>query len=67
MDTLPPGIAYALGALLFFGLGDLIYKRGAGAGAEPHQFLMVQSWVFTPSVALYAIATHALHDSPGLL
>ena len=62
-----PGIEYALGALLFFGLGDLIYKRGAAAGAEAHQFLMVQSWVFTPSVLLYAVLTGSLHFVPGVL
>ena len=45
-----PAIACALGALLCFGLGDLIYKQGAAAGAQPHQFLMLQSWVFTPIV-----------------
>ena len=43
-----PGIAYALGAMLLFGLGDLVYKRGAAAGAQPHHFLMVQSWAFLP-------------------
>jgi drug/metabolite transporter (DMT)-like permease len=62
-----PGIEYALGALLFFGLGDLVYKRGAAAGAQPHQFLMVQSWVFTPSVLLYAVLTNSLHFVPGVL
>ncbi|MGB7542250.1 MAG: EamA family transporter [Burkholderiales bacterium] len=55
-----PGIEYALGAMLFFGIGDLIYKRGAAAGAQPHHFLMVQSWVFTPTVALYGLFTGAL-------
>jgi len=55
-----PGIAYALGAMLCFGIGDLIYKRGAAAGAEPHHFLMTQSWVFTPTVMLYALLTGSL-------
>ena len=27
----------SLGALLFFGIADLVYKRGAAAGAQPHQ------------------------------
>ena len=26
-----PGIEYALGAMLLFGLGDLVYKRAAAA------------------------------------
>jgi len=38
-----------------------VYKRGAAAGAPPHQFLMVQSWVFAPSVLLYAMGTGSLH------
>jgi len=62
-----PGIGSALGAMLFFGLGDLIYKRGAAAGAQPHHFLMVQSWVFTPSVVLYAGLTGSLRFVAGSL
>src|SRR6266853_901500 len=62
-----PGIEYALGAMLFFGLGDLVYKRGAAAGAQPHHFLMVQSWVFTPTVALYGWATGSLEFSAAAI
>ena len=62
-----PGIEYALGAMLFFGLGDLVYKRGAAGGAQPHHFLMVQSWVFAPSVVLYAMWTDSLHFVAGSL
>src|SRR5260221_14168825 len=62
-----PGIGSALGAMLFLGLGDLIYKRGAGAGAPPHHFLMVQSWVFTPLVVLYAVLTGSLRFVAGSL
>src|SRR5712672_4833379 len=60
-----PGIEYALGAMVFFGLGDLVYKRGAAAGAQAHHFLMVQSWVFAPSVVLYAVWTGSLHFVAG--
>ena len=59
------GLGYAMGALLFFGMGDLIYKRGGAAGAQPHQLLMVQSWVFTPTVALYGLSTGTLTFVPG--
>ena len=62
-----PGIGYALGAMLFFGLGDLVYKRGAAAGAQAHHFLMVQSWVFAPSVVLYAAWTGSLNFVAGSL
>lgn len=58
-----PGLEYALGALLCFGIGDLIYKRGAAAGAQARHFLMVQSWVFAPSVLLYGLVTHSLRFS----
>ena len=62
-----PGIPYALGAMLFFGVGDLIYKRGAAAGALPHQFLMVQSWVFLPTVTTYGLLTGSLAFVKGAL
>ncbi|MGH8749186.1 MAG: EamA family transporter [Burkholderiales bacterium] len=58
---------YALGAMLLFGIGDLIYKRGAAAGALPHQFLMVQSWVFLPTVAAYGLLTGSLVFVRGTL
>src|SRR5215470_12076685 len=59
------GLAFALGAMLLFGLGDLVYKRGAAAGAPAHQFLMAQTWLFVPSVALYGALTGTLHFVPG--
>lgn len=61
------GIQCALGAMLLFGVGDLIYKRGAAAGALPHQFLMVQSWVFLPTVAAYGLVSGSLHFVAGTL
>jgi drug/metabolite transporter (DMT)-like permease len=61
------GIEYALGAMLFFGIGDFVYKRGAAAGAQPHHLLMVQSWVFMPTVALYGLLTHSLRFTIGTL
>jgi len=60
-----PGIEYALGAMLLFGIGDLVYKRGAAAGAQPHHFLMAQSWVFMPTVAVYGLFTGSLRFSPA--
>jgi len=65
--TMTPGIDYALGAMLFFGIGDLIYKRGAAAGALPHHLLMVQSWVFMPAVTLYGLFTGSLTFVAGTL
>jgi uncharacterized membrane protein len=51
---------YALGALLLYGMADFVYKRGAAAGAQPHHFLMVQTWFFTPCALLYGLASGTL-------
>ena len=61
-----PGIEYALAALVCFGLGDLIYKRGAAAGVQAHQFMMLQSWVFMATVAAYGWLSGTLAYVPGV-
>lgn len=58
---------YALGALLLYGMADFIYKRGAAAGAEPHHFLMVQTWFFTPCALLYGLASGRLAFNAAVL
>jgi len=62
-----PGIAYALGALFLYGLGDFVYKRGAAAGALPHQFLMVQTWFFNALALLYGMFSGTLAFNAGAL
>jgi drug/metabolite transporter (DMT)-like permease len=59
------GLGFALGAMVFFGLGDLIYKRAAMAGVKAHHFLMVQSWGFAAAVAVYAALTGTLRFVAG--
>jgi drug/metabolite transporter (DMT)-like permease len=54
------GLLYALGAMLLFGVSDLIYKRAARAGIGAAQFVMLQAWVFAPTINLYAWATGTL-------
>jgi uncharacterized membrane protein len=49
-----PGLGLALGAMLCFGVSDLIYKRSASAGVKAGEFLMLQTWIFCPGVTLYA-------------
>ena len=61
------GLHLALGAMLLFGLGDLVYKRGAAAGAPAHQFLMVQTWFFLPTVIAYALLSGSWHFTPAAL
>ena len=58
-----PGIGFALGAMLCFGIGDLIYKRAAMSGIQSRQFIMMQSWVYCSSVTAYAWLTGALQPS----
>ena len=55
-----PGLGFALGAMLCFGLGDFVYKRAAAAGIGARQFIMFQAWVFCPGVTLYAWLTGTL-------
>jgi len=58
-----PGLELALGSMIFLGLADLAYKRGAAAGVQPHHFLMGQAWCFAPAIFLYGIVTGTL--APG--
>ena len=53
--------------MLFFGLGDLVYKRAAAAGVQAHHFMMVQSWGFAAAVTLYAALTGTLRFVAGSL
>src|SRR5438094_1241697 len=61
------GIGYALGAMLLYGVADFVYKRGSAAGAEPHQFLMVQTWFFSSFAILYGFFSGALAINRGAL
>ena len=53
--------------MLLIGCADLVYKRGATAGAPAHQFLMVQTWVFFPTVTAYALLSGSLPLVSGSL
>jgi drug/metabolite transporter (DMT)-like permease len=55
-----PEIGYAVAAMVFYGLGDFVYKRAAAAGIRADHFLVVQAWVFCPLIILYALVTHTL-------
>ena len=57
--------AYALGAMVCYGLADLVYKRAAMAGVRVPQFLMLQAWFFAPAVLTYALAKDELHVVPA--
>jgi drug/metabolite transporter (DMT)-like permease len=55
-----PHIALAIGALVCFGISDLVYKRAAVAGVPTHQMMMVQSWSYGALVTIYGFATSTL-------
>jgi drug/metabolite transporter (DMT)-like permease len=61
------GVWFAIGALIFYGLGDLVYKRAAMTGVPPHQFMMVQTWFFLSLVTLYGLLTGTLSLGPPAL
>lgn len=61
------GIAFALAAMVFYGLADLVYKRAAVAGVPPHQFMMVQTWFFLALTTLYGVVSGSLVFVPAAL
>jgi drug/metabolite transporter (DMT)-like permease len=60
-------IAYAVVAMICYGLSDFIYKRAAAAKIRADRFLTGQAWWFLPLVTLYAAATHTLVFVPAAL
>jgi transporter family protein len=62
-----PGYEHALVAMVLLGLVDLVYKRGAAAGVQAHQFLMVQAWCFAPAITLYGLITGTLELEIAML
>jgi len=60
-------IAYALMAMICYGVCDFIYKQAASAGIRADHFLMVQAWFFCSLVVLYALATGTIVFDPAAL
>jgi len=54
------GVELALGAMLFYGLADWVYKRAAADGVRAHHFLALQAFFFAPGIFLYGLATGTL-------
>lgn len=53
-------VSLALGALVCNGLVDIVYKRAATAGVQPHHLMMVQSPIYGACVLGYGIASGTL-------
>ena len=64
VTAMTSAMACALAAMVCYGLGDLIYKQAATAGAPAHRFMMLQAWCFAPTATLYAWSTGTLILSP---
>ena len=54
------GIELALGAMMFYGLADWVYKRAAASSVQAHHFLALQAFFFAPAIFLYGLTTHTL-------
>jgi drug/metabolite transporter (DMT)-like permease len=54
------GMELALGAMMFYGLADWVYKRAAASGVQAHHFLALQAFFFAPGIFLYGLATNTL-------
>jgi len=54
------GVWLALGAMIFYGLADWVYKRAAANGVQAHHFLPLQAFFFAPGIFLYGLATGTL-------
>src|SRR5271169_3246470 len=59
-NPMTPGLGFALGAMLGFGVSDIVYKRGAASGVQAGEFVVLQAWFFCPAVTLYALLTGTL-------
>lgn len=62
-----PGLELALVSMIFLGLVDLVYQRGARAGLQARHMVMLQGWFFAPAVMLYGLATGTLALDTSLL
>lgn len=54
------GVGLALGAMVFYGLADWVYKRAAERGVPAHYFLPLQAFFFAPGIFFYGLATGSL-------
>ena len=54
------GVELALGAMMFYGLADWVYKRAAQSGVQAHHFLALQAFFFAPGIFLYGLTTGTL-------
>ena len=54
------GMELALGALVFYGLADLMFKYAAAKGLEAHHFLAFQAVFFTLGISSYGLITDTL-------
>ena len=61
------GMELALGAMLFYGLADLVFKQAAAKGVEAHHFLAFQAVFFTLGISFYGLVTGTLRLDTAFL
>jgi uncharacterized membrane protein len=54
------GMEWSLGAMMFYGLADWVFKRAAARGIHAHHFLALQAFFFAPCIFLYGLTTNTL-------
>jgi drug/metabolite transporter (DMT)-like permease len=54
------GVELALGAMMFYGLADWVYKRAAASGVQAHHFMALQAFFFAPGIFFYGLTTGTL-------
>lgn len=62
-----PDVILALASMALAGTGDLVYRQAARVGLPTHRFMMVQTWVFAPTVIVYGLVSRTLVLSPVAL
>jgi uncharacterized membrane protein len=57
----------ALIALVCYGVCDFVYKQAAAAKIRADHFIMVQAWLYCPSIVVYALLLHKFVPVPAAL
>lgn len=57
----------ALLALVCYGVSDFVYKQAAAGKIRADHFIMVQAWLYCPSIIVYTVLTHKFVPVPAAL
>ncbi|HXD46739.1 MAG TPA: EamA family transporter [Pseudolabrys sp.] len=57
----------ALVALVCYGVSDFVYKQAAAGKIRADHFIMVQAWLYCPTIIVYTILAHRFVPVPAAL